>query len=123
MTLMVFNSLPFLFAFLPVTLRRIPDAQAEDATLHRLTVTGDVFYASWNYKFCALMAFSTLVAYVAGLGLLRWEDRWRRRMCLTVSSTDLALLGFFGYSNFVLDTTNLHTAPGVAEPLPPSIRT
>jgi alginate O-acetyltransferase complex protein AlgI len=86
-----------------------------------LTVTRYVFYSSWNYKFCALMAFSTLVAYVAGLGLLRWHDRFRRRLCLVVPvSTDLALLGFFKYSNFALDTTN-HVASwlGIEQTLPP----
>lgn len=33
-----------------------------------LTVTGYAFYSFWNYKFCALMALSTLISYVAGLG-------------------------------------------------------
>jgi len=36
-----------------------------------LAISGYVFYSFWNYKFCALMFFSTAVSYLAGLGLLR----------------------------------------------------
>ena len=35
-----------------------------------MTVTGYVFYSFWNYKFCAVMALSTLISYIAGLALL-----------------------------------------------------
>jgi len=68
-----------------------------------LTVTGYVFYGFWNYRFCAVMAFSTLVSYLAGLGLLRWRDEKRRRACLVVPIViDFSLLGFFKYGNSVL---------------------
>jgi alginate O-acetyltransferase complex protein AlgI len=93
---MLFNSLPFLFIFLPVTYVVFWILRQKTHRYFWLTLTGYVFYASWNYKFCALMAFSTLVAYFAGLGLLRWQDPWRRRLCLVIPVTsDLALLGFF----------------------------
>jgi alginate O-acetyltransferase complex protein AlgI len=53
------------------------------------------------------MAFSTLVAYTAALGLLRWETPWKRRMCMLLPvAIDLSLLAFFKYSNFALDTVN-----------------
>src|SRR5713226_5719252 len=117
---MLFNSLQFLFVFLPVTYIVFWILKQRTHRYFWLTVTGYVFYASWNYKFCALMAFSTLVAYVAGLGLLRWQDTLRRRLCLIVPvTTDLALLGFFKYSNFVLGTAN-HVGSwlGVGQTLP-----
>jgi len=104
---MLFNSLPFLYAFLPVTYVVFWLLRTRNQRYLWLTVTGYAFYAGWNYKFCALMAFSTLVAYLAGLGLLRWQDPKRRRLCLLVPvMLDLSLLGFFKYSNFALDTTN-----------------
>ena len=104
---MLFNSLPFLFVFLPVTYGVFWALKQKTHRYFWLTVTGYVFYGSWNYKFCALMAFSTLVAYLAGLGLLTWQTSWRRRLCLVVPlTTDLALLGFFKYGNFTLTTTN-----------------
>src|SRR2546428_466667 len=59
----------------------------------------------WNYKFCALMALSALVSYLAGLGLLRRQEPRIRKLCLVAPITiDLLLLGFFKYFNFVLDT-------------------
>ncbi|HUQ84636.1 MAG TPA: MBOAT family O-acyltransferase, partial [Gemmatimonadaceae bacterium] len=70
-----------------------------------LTVTGYVFYGYWNPKFCLLMAFSTLVSYTAGLGLATWTDPKRRKLCLVVPiAIDLALLAFFKYTNFAMDT-------------------
>src|SRR2546430_1452438 len=53
------------------------------------------------------MLWSTLISYVAGLGLLRWQDPIRRRLCLVIPVTmDLALLGVFKYTNFALATVN-----------------
>ncbi len=102
---MLFNSQIFLFVFLPVcycVYWRLKDKN------HRyvwLTIAGYVFYGSWNYKFCSLMAFSTVVSYLAGRGLLRWDDPARRKFCVLVPvSVDLALLGFFKYANFGIDT-------------------
>jgi len=53
------------------------------------------------------MATSTVVAYLAGLGLARWDDPRLRRLCLIAPITvDLSLLGFFKYANFGLHTAN-----------------
>jgi alginate O-acetyltransferase complex protein AlgI len=101
----LFNSLQFLFIFLPITYVVFWQLKSKTQRYVWLTLTGYGFYAAWNYKFCALMAFSTLVAYVAGLGLLHWQDPGKRRLCLILPVvTDLSLLGFFKYSNFLLDT-------------------
>src|SRR5437868_633433 len=100
---MLFNSFIFLFAFLPVTYLVFWRLHTRQARFVWLTVTGYVFYGFWNYKFCALMAFSTLVSYVAGLGLLTFETRRLRRLCvITAVTTDLLLLGFFKYANFLV---------------------
>ena len=103
---MLFNSLEFIFAFLPlayVVFWSLPNAKSRYVWL---TITGYVFYGWWDPRFCLLMAFSTLVSYVAGLGILRSPPGTRaRRMYLVVPITiDLALLGFFKYTNFALDT-------------------
>ena len=104
---MLFNSLRFLFVFLPVTYVGFWTLKSKTKRYVWLTITGYAFYASWDYKFCALMAFSTLVAYGAGLGFLRWKDPLRRRLCLVIPvTTDLALLGFFKYTDFAVTTTN-----------------
>jgi alginate O-acetyltransferase complex protein AlgI len=101
--LVLFNSLIFLYFFLPITYCVFWLLRNKEHRYLWLTLTGYVFYGTWNYKFCALMAFSTLVSYLAGLGLLTWSDPLRRRLCLVVPVTiDLLLLGFFKYANFAL---------------------
>lgn len=105
---MLFNSLPFLYGFLPATYIVFWLLKTKTQRYFWLAITGYGFYAGWNYKFCALMAFSTVVAYLAGLGMLRWQEpSWQRRLCLVIPvTTDLALLGFFKYANFTLATTS-----------------
>lgn len=105
---MLFNSLPFLYGFLPVTYIVFWLLKSKTQRYAWLALTGYGFYAGWNYKFCALMAFSTVVAYLAGLGMLRWQEpSWKRRLCLILPvTTDLALLGFFKYANFTLATAS-----------------
>jgi alginate O-acetyltransferase complex protein AlgI len=102
---MLFNSLEFLFGFLPITYLIFWRLKSKESRYVWLTITGYVFYAFWNYKFCAVMAFSTLVSYLAGRGLLAWPEIRRRRICLIVPITvDLLLLGFFKYANFTIAT-------------------
>ena len=102
---MLFNSFIFLFAFLPVTYAVFWSMRTARARYVWLTLTGYVFYGYWDPRFTLLMAFSTLVSYLAGLGFLRWTDPRRRRLCLVVPiAVDLLLLAFFKYFNFGLDT-------------------
>jgi alginate O-acetyltransferase complex protein AlgI len=104
---MLFNSLVFLFAFLPVTYLVFWRLKSAQSRYVWLTVTGYVFYGYWDARFCLLMAFSTLVSYVAGLGFLYFRQEFHRRLFLVVPITvDLCLLGFFKYAGFLLD--NLH---------------
>jgi alginate O-acetyltransferase complex protein AlgI len=100
---MLFNSLGFLFVFLPIAYVVFWRLTTRQQRYIWLTIAGYVFYSFWNYKFCALMLFSTVVSYAAGLGLLRWTDAFRRRLCVVVPVvTDLALLAFFKYFNFLV---------------------
>jgi len=100
---MLFNSLVFLFLFLPVTYLvfwRLPSTWLRHGWL---TVTGYVFYAYWDPRFCLLMAFSTLVSFLAGLGLLACRGAGLRKVLLIVPiAVDLAVLAFFKYANFLL---------------------
>jgi alginate O-acetyltransferase complex protein AlgI len=101
---MLFNSQVFLFLFLPVAYLvfwLLPDKRKRYIWL---TVTGYVFYAGWNWKFCFLMLFSTLVSYSAGLLFLRpgLTDRQRKYILWAPITVDLLLLGFFKYADFAL---------------------
>jgi alginate O-acetyltransferase complex protein AlgI len=108
----LFNSVIFLFAFLPVTYVVFWTLKSANSRYIWLTATGYVFYGYWNWRFCFLMAFSTLVSYLAGLGFLRWDDNpARRKLCLWIPIVvDLSLLGFFKYANFAMGT-----ASGIAQ--------
>ncbi len=101
---MLFNSLIFLFAFLPVTYTVFWLLRTSRSRYVWLAISGYVFYGYWDWRFCFLMAFSTLVSYTAGLGMLKWNgDERKRKLCLIIPVTvDLALLGFFKYANFGL---------------------
>jgi alginate O-acetyltransferase complex protein AlgI len=102
---MLFNSVRFLYAFLPAAYLVFWLLRTKEQRYIWLTITGYVFYAFWNYKFCGLMLFSTVVSFFAGLGLARTEDPRGRRWFLVVPiAVDLALLGYFKYANFGLET-------------------
>ena len=102
---MLFNSLGFLYIFLPLAYFVFWGLKTKRSRYVWLTLTGYIFYSFWNYKFCALMALSTLVSYFAGLGLLRWQDQRARRACLVAPVVfDLLLLSVFKYANFALGT-------------------
>ena len=100
---MLFNSFIFLFVFLPITYVVFWCLRTASARYVWLTVTGYIFYGYWDARFTLLMAFSTAVSYFAGRGFLRWSDPRRRRLCLVIPITvDLALLGYFKYTGFLL---------------------
>ena len=105
---MLFNSFVFLVGFLPVTYLVFWALRTARARYVWLAVTGYVFYGYWDPRFCLLMLFSTLVSYLAGLGMLRWDhDARKRKLCLVIPIVvDLSLLGFFKYANFALQTTS-----------------
>jgi alginate O-acetyltransferase complex protein AlgI len=117
---MLFNSFVFIFAFLPITYAGFWILKSADARYKWLTVTGYLFYAYWDWRFCLLMLFSTVVSFVAGLGILRSETSRTRRLYLVIPITvDLCLLAFFKYANFGLETTRaLFSAAGVPIDVP-----
>jgi alginate O-acetyltransferase complex protein AlgI len=104
---MLFNSLPFLFGFLPAVYLIFWRLRTRQGRFICLAVTGYLFYSFWDPRFCLLMAFTTLVSYSAGLGFLRWSDpRARKLLLLAPIVVDLALLGYFKYAGFALESAN-----------------
>ena len=100
---MLFNSLIFLYAFLPVTYFVFWRLKTPTQRYVWLTLASYWFYSFWNYKFCALLLFTTVVSFAAGVALLKIADARRRRLILTISvASDLAVLAFFKYADFGL---------------------
>ena len=110
---MLFNSLQFL-VFLPIVVAVyyiIPDRVKH----YWLLLCSYYFYMCWNTVYALLMLLSTLVTYSCGLGLERLKQSslegrpllLRRRLVLWLSlGINLAILFFFKYFNFAIDSLN-----------------
>ncbi len=62
------------------------------------------FYGWWDWRFLALILFSTLVDYVIGVSLGKEQNLNKRKILLWISIlVNLGFLGFFKYYNFFLD--------------------
>src|SRR6266496_5087620 len=102
---MLFNSRVFLFVFLPVVYFVFWRLTERNHRYLWLTVSGYVFYGFWDYRFCSLMLFSTVVSYFSAIQLDRAATPKRRKFFLAAPITvDLLLLGVFKYAGFAADS-------------------
>lgn len=114
---MLFNSYEFIFLFLPIVLLGYYVVLPQRARLPFLTILSYVFYGWWDYRFVSLMFLTTVIDYVAGLGIDRAKTHAGRKGWLLVSViSGLLLLGFFKYYELMARTTNevatwFHGAP------------
>ena len=108
----LFNSFPFIFAFLPITvlgyelLRR---RGSRRATHLWLIAASCVFYAYWNAAFLALLFVSIVVNFAIGrrLQAIARDGGTSSRLWLIVGLVwNLALLGYFKYANFFIDNVD-----------------
>jgi len=100
---MTFTSLTFVI-FLPVVFALYWALRQRRAQNALLLGAGYFFYGWWDYRFCALMALSSLVDFTAGLVIAGATDPRRRKLALAASiSFNLGLLGFFKYYNFFVE--------------------
>jgi alginate O-acetyltransferase complex protein AlgI len=111
---MLFSSFTFLFQFLPAIILAFAAARLHSprAGILVLVMASLVFYGAWRPVYLLLFLASVATNFLLGLAM---EDPLRRRavgMCGV--ALNLALLGFFKYANFLLDT--VHDVSGT--PLP-----
>lgn len=100
---MVFSSSVFFMAFLPITLLLyflIPERFLKVRNLW-LLIASLIFYGWGEPKYIAVMAFSILFNYVMG----RLVGKSRPLLILCIAG-NLAILGFFKYTDFVIETVN-----------------
>jgi alginate O-acetyltransferase complex protein AlgI len=120
---MVFSSHLFVYYFLPLALLGYY-ALPRRARQLWLTLASYAFYGWANPAFVGLMLLSTAIDFVCGrqLGAAPPSAARRRRAWLAVSLVgNLALLGFFKYFNFALDSARtLFAALGLG-PLAPEL--
>ena len=108
-TFMVFSSLLFLFLYLPIVLILYFLAPRVLRNLI-LFLVSLVFYAWGEPVYVVIMLFSTLVDYTHGLLVDRFkrQGQVKRAKAVVASSMviNLALLGFFKYSDFFIQNLN-----------------
>jgi alginate O-acetyltransferase complex protein AlgI len=102
---MLFNSIDFAI-FLPIVFILYWFVTNKNLKLQNLliVVASYLFYGWWDYRFLSLILFSTIVDYSVGIGLLKQENKTKRKILLWTSIlVNLGFLGFFKYYNFFLD--------------------
>ena len=105
--LVLFNSYVFIFAFLPVVVAGyyLIGPRRNVLSALWLAAASIFFYAWWSAAHVWLLAASIVFNYSAGLALARSRSPTLRRGVLAGAITvDLALLGYFKYANFFLDS-------------------
>jgi D-alanyl-lipoteichoic acid acyltransferase DltB (MBOAT superfamily) len=70
-----------------------------------LLVSSYFFYASWDFRFLGLLAFSTLLDYYIGIIISESDKKTKRKFWLWLSISDnLGFLGIFKYFNFFAES-------------------
>ncbi len=102
---MVFSSLFFIYFFLPLNLifyHRAKDRKTQNWIMLTFSLT---FY-SWNGpQYLILITSMTLIAWLAGLAFARYRHHTKLILYGAIGSL-LAILGFFKYTGFFLETIN-----------------
>ena len=102
---MLFNSIDFA-VFVPIVFLLYWFVTHKNLKLQNLLIVAAsyVFYGWWDWRFLALILFSTLVDYAVGVRLKETEDLRKRKFLLWTSIlVNLGFLGFFKYFNFFID--------------------
>jgi alginate O-acetyltransferase complex protein AlgI len=102
---MLFNSLDFAI-FLPIVFVLywfVTNNYLKRQNL-LIVLASYTFYGWWDWRFLALIIFSTLIDYTIGIKLSQEESNFKRKLLLWASVLfNLGFLGFFKYYNFFID--------------------
>ncbi len=104
---MLFNSYLFIFVFLPITLLGYYAISRSKLQLSFLFFASLVFYAYWSTRFVFLLLFTVILDFYLAKTIFRIEGRGKKRLLLLVSiCSNLTVLGFFKYYNFLASSVN-----------------
>jgi alginate O-acetyltransferase complex protein AlgI len=106
---MLFNSYPFVFVFLPVTLIVFFLLGRSNRVWAAgwLALASIVFYGYWSVKYIPLLLGSVVFNYLCGRALSRRGPTQRGRALLVAAITaNLLLLGFYKYADFFVTSVN-----------------
>jgi alginate O-acetyltransferase complex protein AlgI len=103
----IFCSYEFLFFFLPLVLAGYYLVFRGRSRAAFLTVVSYFFYGWWDWRFCGLLLFSTVMDYFCGKRIAAAPDKRRALPWLILSMTgNLFMLGFFKYYDLGAGTIN-----------------
>ena len=102
---MLFNSLEFLIFFpLVVAIYFIIPKKARYIWL---LIASYYFYMSWNATYALLIGISTLITWLSGILLGRFEEKWKRQLTVAISFvSNLGILVFYKYFDFIIENIN-----------------
>ncbi|PHR45584.1 MAG: membrane-bound O-acyltransferase family protein [Fluviicola sp.] len=101
---MLFNSFIFfifLGAILPI-FYFLPNKQSKNIFL---VISSYFFYGYWDWRFCGLLAISTVIDFYIGRKIYETKNTKKRKLFLIISLvSNLGILAFFKYFNFFVDS-------------------
>jgi D-alanyl-lipoteichoic acid acyltransferase DltB (MBOAT superfamily) len=101
--MMLFNSYTFAYFFIFVFF--LYWALPHRAQNVLLLAASYVFYGCWDARFLSLLAISTVMDFLCGLAVNRFEQPARRKACVAASmALNLGFLGYFKYCNFFAES-------------------
>jgi D-alanyl-lipoteichoic acid acyltransferase DltB (MBOAT superfamily) len=91
------------FAFLPITLFSFHVCASWPRLQNWILLIASLtFYAWWDWRFLGWLLLSVSLAYMAAIGIER--TRWRGSILAAAIIALLAILGYFKYANFFVDS-------------------
>jgi len=107
---MLFNSLPFIFLFLPATLALFYGLARLDHRIAAgfLALASICFYGWWDSRYVLLLTGSIIGNFLLSDAILRNRGRSRLAwgLLVTAIAANLALLGYYKYANFFIQNVN-----------------
>lgn len=101
---MLFNSFVF-FIFLGVVLPIFYALEKNRSRNLFLIIASYVFYGYWDWRFCSLLALSTIIDFFIGKSLfLTLNERKRKYLLILSLISNLGILSLFKYYNFFADS-------------------
>lgn len=107
---MLFNSYEFIFAFLPITFFIyffLNKKRLSELSKGFLVASSLFFYGWWNIAYLPIILCSMIFNYCFGMELNKSDAKISKKAILIVAiAANLALLGYFKYSDFLIDNLN-----------------
>jgi alginate O-acetyltransferase complex protein AlgI len=100
---LLFNSYEFIFAFLPITFFIYFAIKSEQISKLFLLFASLFFYSWWNILYLPILLASISINYILGLQLTKKKNK---KLLFVGISGNLALLGYFKYSDFFIENIN-----------------